>query len=156
MADEATSSYGIKIFLSADAASAPTIGDVDIDANIIGQVVDAKLGGIDVKEINKTHLNQSGTAMRSGPGMHDPGNLTVKIYRNGDKVSALKTMAKNRTYKWCLIQIPADDDITHLDSYQMRVWVKSLDESDMPTEGGEMTSDVTLRISGDITETLYA
>ena len=152
MADKATSSYGLDLFHAVDAVSTPA--DAAITTSI-GEIIDAKLSGIDVKEINATHLNQTDRAMRTKPGMFDPGQLDVKLMFNGADLVTLRGYTKAGTFRWWKFSIPAQDDTTHWNTYKFRGWIKSLTEADAPADGDLITMNCSIKIVGDVTVTPY-
>ena len=150
MADKATGSYGTTIFSAADASSAPA--DVAI-TTLIGQIIDAKLAGVDVKEINATHLNQSDRAMRTKPGMYDPGSVDVKLQFDGTDLDVLRGYAVAGTIRWWLVKFPAADDAAHFHTAKFRGWVKTFNMADAPAEGDAITADLSIRVIGAYTWT---
>jgi hypothetical protein len=152
MADKATSSYGLDLYHAADAVSAPADGAITAS---IGEIIDAKLSGIDVKEINATHLNQTDRAMRSKPGMFDPGQLDTKLMFNGADLVTLRGYAKAGTFRWWKFSIPAQDAVGFFNTYKFRGWIKTIGEADAPADGDVITMNVSIKIVGDVTVTPY-
>lgn len=152
MADNATSSYKVDLYHAVDATSTPADGAITTS---VGEIIDAKLSGLDVKEINATHLNQTSRAMRSKPGMFDPGTLDVKLIFSGADMNTWHGYAVNGTFRWFKLSIPAVDSVVNFNTYKFRGWVKSFMPADAPAEGDVITMDLSIKIVGDVTITPY-
>lgn len=152
MADKATSSYGLLIYSAADASSAPSDGSI---TTALGEIIDAKWSGIDVKAINATHLNQSDRGTRTKPGMFDPGTIDVKLQFDGTDVDTVRGYAYAGTFRWWLIKFPVADDITHFHTAKFRGWIKTFNPADAPAEGDAITTDLSIQIVGTVTWTPY-